>query len=150
MVLKYVDFIPYINFPLGVPCRFGTFVSRMYSQFMCNCLYIQIFPKVSRPDPLRCYSMSLFKAYKNHVLKVRIKLFILQIFDLNDQFQSFGLLDTQPPPIPSVTLSLRKRTSHVSRLVSVGIDQPEFSKRKMQEEFWRIKMLWKIFLKAEM
>ncbi|KAJ1438330.1 hypothetical protein B484DRAFT_477201 [Ochromonadaceae sp. CCMP2298] len=52
-----------------------------------------IFPKVSRPDPLRCYRASLFDAYRRHVL------------------QAFNLLDVQPPPIPSVTLSLRHRSA---------------------------------------
>eukprot|EP01032_Pedospumella_encystans_P018298 gene18298-20835_t len=51
-----------------------------------------IFPKVSRPDPLRCHHTSLFEAYRRHVL------------------QAFNLLDVAPPPIPSVTLSLRHRS----------------------------------------
>jgi hypothetical protein len=29
-----------------------------------------IFPKVARPDPLRCYRASLFEAYRRHVLQV--------------------------------------------------------------------------------
>lgn len=29
-----------------------------------------IFPKVSRPDPLRCYSTSLFQAYRKFILQV--------------------------------------------------------------------------------
>lgn len=51
-----------------------------------------IFPKVSRPDPLRCYDASLFDAYRRFVLS------------------AFDLLDVAPPAIPSVTLSLRHRT----------------------------------------
>jgi hypothetical protein len=51
-----------------------------------------IFPKVSRPDPLRCYKTSLFDAYRRYIL------------------QSFELLDVPPPEIPSVVLSLRHRT----------------------------------------
>jgi hypothetical protein len=57
-----------------------------------------IFPKVSRPDPLRCYDMSLFQAYRRHVL------------------QSFQLLNVAPPPIPTVTLILRRRTEKVTNL----------------------------------
>ena len=53
-----------------------------------------IFPKVSRPDPLRCYSTSLFDHYRRHVLK------------------SFDLLNVEPPEVPSVTVSLRHRTKH--------------------------------------
>ncbi len=53
-----------------------------------------IFPKVSRPDPMRCHSASLFQAYRKHVL------------------HSFNLYDVPPPAIPQVTLSLRKRTEH--------------------------------------
>lgn len=30
-----------------------------------------IFPKVARPDPLRCYRTSLFDAYRRHVLQVK-------------------------------------------------------------------------------
>lgn len=61
-----------------------------------------IFPKVSRPDPLRCYDTSLFNAYRRHVL------------------QSFDLLDIPPPTIPSVVLSLRHRTpqKNVGRVMS--------------------------------
>eukprot|EP01038_Epipyxis_sp_PR26KG_P005446 gene5446-7539_t len=51
-----------------------------------------IFPKVSRPDPLRCYDTSLFDSYRRFVL------------------QKFDLLDIKPPDIPTVTLSLRHRT----------------------------------------
>lgn len=32
-----------------------------------------IFPKVSRPDPLRCHRTSLFEAYRRHVLQVKHK-----------------------------------------------------------------------------
>eukprot|EP01033_Poteriospumella_lacustris_P004587 gene4587-3281_t len=53
-----------------------------------------IFPKVSRPDPLRCYRTSLYEAYRRHVL------------------QSFNLLNVAPPPIPTATLILRHRTAH--------------------------------------
>jgi len=53
-----------------------------------------IFPKVSRPDPLRCFSTSFFQAYRKFVLK------------------SFDLYDVMPPAIPVVTLSLRHRTAH--------------------------------------
>ncbi|CAE7543467.1 Eogt [Symbiodinium microadriaticum] len=51
-----------------------------------------IFPKVANPDPLKCLSTGLFQAYRKHVL------------------HSFGLWDVAPPPIPSITLSLRHRT----------------------------------------
>jgi hypothetical protein len=30
-----------------------------------------IFPKVARPDPLRCHGASLFEAYRRHILQVR-------------------------------------------------------------------------------
>jgi hypothetical protein len=53
-----------------------------------------IFPKVSRPDPMRCYRESLFEAYRRFVL------------------HSFGLLHVPPPVIPSVTLTLRHRSEH--------------------------------------
>lgn len=52
-----------------------------------------IFPKVSRPDPLRCFSTSFFQAYRKFIL------------------QSFDLYNTSPPPIPTVTLSLRHRSA---------------------------------------
>jgi hypothetical protein len=52
-----------------------------------------IFPKVSRPDPLKCFSTSFFQSYRK---------FILQAFDL---------YNIPPPPIPSITLSLRHRSS---------------------------------------
>jgi hypothetical protein len=32
---------------------------------------------------------------------------------LYDTLQAFGLLDVPPPPIPTVTLTLRHRTEHV-------------------------------------
>uniref|UniRef100_A0A7S0SZ26 EGF domain-specific O-linked N-acetylglucosamine transferase n=1 Tax=Chromulina nebulosa TaxID=96789 RepID=A0A7S0SZ26_9STRA len=51
-----------------------------------------IFPKVSRPGPLQCYSTSLFQNYRKFILK------------------AFNLWDVSPPPIPTITLSLRKRT----------------------------------------
>lgn len=51
-----------------------------------------IFPKVSLPDPLRCYDTTLFQAYRRHVL------------------QAFHLLDVPAPPIPTVTLILRHRS----------------------------------------
>jgi hypothetical protein len=51
-----------------------------------------IFPKVSRPDPLRCYSTSLFQEYRKFIL------------------QSFNLYDIAPPEIPTITLTLRHRT----------------------------------------
>lgn len=51
-----------------------------------------IFPKVSRPGPLRCRRTGLFDSYRRFVL------------------QSFDLLQVDPPAIPSVTLTLRHRT----------------------------------------
>lgn len=51
-----------------------------------------IFPKVSRPDPLRCYSAGLFQEYRKFIL------------------QSFNLYDIAPPAIPTITLTLRHRT----------------------------------------
>jgi len=61
-----------------------------------------IFPKVANPDPLRCVSTSLFQAYRKHVLR------------------SFDLWDVPPPPIPSITLSLRHRTpaKNVGRIMA--------------------------------
>lgn len=61
-----------------------------------------IFPRVSRPDPMRCYSTSLFQNYRKFVL------------------QSFKLYDIEPPPIPQVTLILRKRTAskNVGRILA--------------------------------
>jgi len=61
-----------------------------------------IFPEVANPDPLKCHSTSLFQAYQKYVLK------------------SFNLLEVPPPPIPSVTLSLRKRTQqkNVGRIMA--------------------------------
>ena len=53
-----------------------------------------IFPKVARPDPMRCYHTSLFDAYRRHILS------------------SFQLLNVSPPPIPTITLILRHRTGH--------------------------------------
>jgi len=52
-----------------------------------------IFPKVSRPDPLRCRDTGLFTSYAKFVL------------------QAFDLWDVPPPAIPHVTLSLRHRTA---------------------------------------
>lgn len=52
-----------------------------------------IFPKVSNPGPLRCKGTGLFHAYRKHIL------------------ESFDLWNVPPPPIPSITLSLRHRTS---------------------------------------
>ena len=61
-----------------------------------------IFPKVSRPDPLRCRSASLFTAYSRFVL------------------EAFDLWDVAPPPIPQVLLSLRHRTEskNVGRILA--------------------------------
>ena len=53
-----------------------------------------IFPKVARPDPLKCFSTSFFQAYRKYILN------------------SFDLYDVVPPSIPTVTLSLRHRTAH--------------------------------------
>jgi hypothetical protein len=53
-----------------------------------------IFPKVARPDPLKCYSTSFFQAYRKYILN------------------SFDLYDVTPPSIPTITLSLRHRTPH--------------------------------------
>jgi len=52
-----------------------------------------IFPKVARPDPLKCYSTSFFQSYRKYILS------------------SFDLYDIDPPSIPTVTLSLRHRTA---------------------------------------
>lgn len=61
-----------------------------------------IFPKVSRPDPLRCRSTSLFTAYSRFVL------------------EAFDLWDVAPPAIPQVVLSLRHRTEskNVGRILA--------------------------------
>mmetsp|Transcript_19965 Transcript_19965/g.28603 ORF Transcript_19965/g.28603 Transcript_19965/m.28603 type:complete len:582 (+) Transcript_19965:16-1761(+) len=61
-----------------------------------------IFPKVSRPDPMRCYRTSLFDSYRRFVLN------------------AFGLLNVPPPEIPSVALSLRHRTAskNVGRILA--------------------------------
>jgi len=53
-----------------------------------------IFPKVSRPDPMRCIRTSLFDGYRRFILN------------------AFNLLNVPPPPIPAVTLILRHRTDH--------------------------------------
>lgn len=52
-----------------------------------------IFPRVANPDPMRCVSTALFDGYRRFVL------------------QAFDLLDVVPPPIPTVVLSLRRRTA---------------------------------------
>lgn len=51
-----------------------------------------IFPRVANPDPMRCVNTALFNGYRRFVLR------------------AFDLLDVAPPPIPSVVLSLRRRT----------------------------------------
>lgn len=53
-----------------------------------------IFPKVANPTALRCVSTGLFQTYRKFVL------------------QAFDLFDVPPPPIPSITLSLRHRSQH--------------------------------------
>jgi hypothetical protein len=65
-----------------------------------------IFPKVSRPDPMRCYRTSLYDAYRRHIL------------------QSFNLLNVAPPPIPTATLILRHRTTHknVGRILANEVE----------------------------
>jgi hypothetical protein len=61
-----------------------------------------IFPKVTLPDPNRCWGPSLFHAYRRHVL------------------HSLGLWDVAPPPIPTITFTLRHRTPEVI-LVCISI-----------------------------
>jgi hypothetical protein len=51
-----------------------------------------IFPRVANPDPMRCHNAGLFVAYRKYVL------------------QSFGLYNQLPPTVPSITVSLRRRT----------------------------------------
>lgn len=51
-----------------------------------------IFPETSTTGPQKCRDSSLFDAYRRHVL------------------QAFDLLDVSPPPIPSATLIVRRRT----------------------------------------
>lgn len=60
-----------------------------------------IFPRVANPDPMRCHSTGLFTAYRKYVL------------------QSFGLFNQLPPTVPSITVSLRRRTSakNVGRVI---------------------------------
>lgn len=51
-----------------------------------------IFPRVANPDPLRCQSTSFFQYYRKFILS------------------AFNIYDVQPPPIPTITLSLRHRS----------------------------------------
>ena len=51
-----------------------------------------IFPRVANPNPMRCHNTNLFSAYRKYIL------------------QSFDLYDQPPPPIPTITVSLRRRT----------------------------------------
>lgn len=52
-----------------------------------------IFPRVANPDPMRCHSAGLFVAYRKYVLN------------------AFGLYNQLPPTVPSITISLRRRTA---------------------------------------
>jgi hypothetical protein len=52
-----------------------------------------IFPEITKPNFITCHDSSLFREYRNYI------------------FQAFDLLNQPPPPIPEVTLVLRKRTA---------------------------------------
>ena len=53
-----------------------------------------VFPKVAGPEGImRCRESTLWRAYAGHVL------------------DAFGLRDVPPPPVPSITLSVRRRSA---------------------------------------
>lgn len=60
-----------------------------------------IFPETSTSGPQKCRNSYVLDAYRRHVL------------------QSFGLLEVQPPPVPTASLILRHRTPFVRKYIVV-------------------------------